>query len=398
MTVAAPRRRLRVVAVSPCGPWRITDGSALVLHHHLQRLGPRHDITLLTVETPPTGYELPGVDIRVFDRHVLPAGVGYAMRRVRAVVSGEPAHAYYAGRRDLLREFGRCVSQEVDVLHLFGWGTAQLVAQAPQVPALHVAVDEWIVGHRNRVLPGWRRLADVGEGRAVVRHERRWYPRQGAVVLVAESDAESLRRAGPGARCEVAPNGVELGLPPAPPAAEPVLVFHGALSVQANIDAAVHLVREVLPLVQEEVPEARAGLVGRDPDPTVRRLAAADVVVTGEGPDIRDALAQGAVYVAPLVSGTGLKNKVLEAMAAGLAVVATTKALGGIGPGPGVVAADTSADLAAAAVALLRDPAGRAAAGQQARARAGDFSWDASADRIEALWQELTAPRHARPG
>jgi glycosyltransferase involved in cell wall biosynthesis len=93
-----------------------------------------------------------------------------------------------------------------------------------------------------------------------------------------------------------------------------------------------------------------------------------------------------------MASGTGLKNKVLEAMAAGLPVVATSRAMNGIGAGAGVVIADTPEAMATAVIELLRDPARRAALGAAGRARVvEDFSWERSAAAIERLWSEAVA-------
>jgi len=97
--------------------------------------------------------------------------------------------------------------------------------------------------------------------------------------------------------------------------------------------------------------------------------------------------------VASMVSGSGIKNKVLEAMAAGRPVVATALALDGIGEGAGVVAADGPAALAAATAELLEDPDRAEAMGAAGRRRVVEaHGWDRSAAALEALWRAAAGP------
>jgi glycosyltransferase involved in cell wall biosynthesis len=92
----------------------------------------------------------------------------------------------------------------------------------------------------------------------------------------------------------------------------------------------------VFPLVRRMVPGSRVVLVGREPAPRVRALKnLAGVEVVGEVPDMRPWLSRAGVYACPMQSGTGIKNKLLEAMANGLAVVATPLALQGLSVTPG---------------------------------------------------------------
>ena len=385
---------MRIVVVSAWDPTRISDGSCLVLHHHLRVLAQRHDLTVLVAEHVAGdggGGTLPeSVQLASFP----PSGsraLDHARRRLAARRSGEPAHVHYVARPELLAALDHEMAAGADLLHLFGWGTAALWPHAAGRPTLHVAVDPWARNAANRRLPGWRRLLDETHGR-IAAHERRHYPHVGAVVVVAPHDAAWLAERVPDARIEVVANGVEAGpTPPAAPAA-PVIGFHGAFEAAANVDAAHALVDEVLPRVRARVPDARAILIGRDPPASVRALAGPFVEVTGTVDAVRPWLEQLAVYVAPIRTGTGLRNKVLEAMAAGRPVVATPLALAGIGTDDGVIEAADVAGLADATVRLLTEPGTAAALGAAARVRVErDFTWEASAARIEALWEGLVS-------
>lgn len=388
---------MRAVVVSAWPPWWLTDGAVWVLHHHLRWLADRHDLTVLAAGAPATESAVPSggrtlpdaVAVRWFGAHRPPA-IDYLQRQVTARRTGEPAHVGYVERPALLEALGHEIRQHrPDVVHAFGWGTAGMWRHVDGVPVVHVAVDAWHRNAANRRLPAWRRITDLGDLRRIRAHERRHYPHAAAVVVVAPDDADEVARIAPAARVEVVPNGVDTGPSPAPPAAAPVLAFHGSFEARHNVDAARLLVTDVLPRVRRDVPDARVLLVGRSPGPEVRRLGGAAVELRADVPDVRAELADAAVYVAPLVSGWGIKNKVLEAMAAGRPVVTTARGAAGIGAGPGVVTADTADAIAGAVVELLRDRDRCAAVGAAGRERVStDFTWAASAGRIEALWHE----------
>jgi len=303
---------------------------------------------------------------------------------VRRVSSGaEPAHVAYVARPALVADLREEIAvQRPDLVHLFGWGTASLHRHLDGVPAVHDAVDPWAAGLGNRARSGLARRLDAGQARRVGAHEARHYPQLAAVVVRSDEDADLLRRQVPGAVVEVVPNGVTL--PPAGAVSdEPVLAFLGAYDATSNVAAAQILVEAVLPLVRSRMPDTKVLLVGRDPPPAVRAL---DAVVTGTVPDVAAALRRASIFVAPMWSGSGVKNKVLEAMAAGLPVIASPLAVQGISVGEGVVVGGSADELADLVVGLLRDPERRRRLGQANRDRAAELSWARSADALERVW------------
>ena len=108
------------------------------------------------------------------------------------------------------------------------------------------------------------------------------------------------------------------------------VLFSGNMSYAPNVDAARYLVEEIMPLVWETVPHATVLLAGADPAPAVRALAAkgpeGKVTVSGRLPDIRTAYASARIFAAPMRIGSGMQNKLLEAMAMHLPCVTTTLA------------------------------------------------------------------------
>jgi glycosyltransferase involved in cell wall biosynthesis len=200
----------------------------------------------------------------------------------------------------------------------------------------------------------------------------------------------------PGTRVEVVPNGVDAGrFQPQPDvtAIPGSIVFVGAMSFPPNVEAMRWFVAEVLPALRATRPEVTVTIVGRDPDPTI--LALADdpaVTVTGPVDDVRPFLARAAVVVAPMVSGSGIKNKILEAMAMQRPVVATSLAAEGLAATPDrdIVVADGAAPFAVAVAALLADPDRAASIAAAGRALVETrYTWEACAAAYAALYGEL---------
>jgi glycosyltransferase involved in cell wall biosynthesis len=183
---------------------------------------------------------------------------------------------------------------------------------------------------------------------------------QGATV-VSERERELVEKIMPGyERVAVVPNGVDLEAytgnfgPPAPG----TLVYTGALTYSANLDAMEFFLCQVFPLVKAQQPDVRLRITGRHEGVRLDRLPlGSGAELTGYVEDIRPVVAQSWVCVVPLRQGGGTRLKILEAMALGTPVVSTSKGAEGIGitPGEDILIADEPAEFAAAVLRLLSD-------------------------------------------
>lgn len=102
------------------------------------------------------------------------------------------------------------------------------------------------------------------------------------------------------------------------------ITFVGNMNYPPNIDASIFLVRDIMPIVWKSKPDATVQLAGANPHSTVTALASEKVKVTGWVNDIRDCYYISRIFVAPMRIGTGLQNKLLEAMAVKLPCITTT--------------------------------------------------------------------------
>ena len=109
------------------------------------------------------------------------------------------------------------------------------------------------------------------------------------------------------------------------------IVFTGNMSYAPNVNAVDYLANEILPMVWKQLPEVKLYIAGATPDPKVKKAACNRIIVSGWLDDIRDAYAQSRIFIAPMRIGTGLQNKLLEAMSMGLPAITSPLANASLG-------------------------------------------------------------------
>lgn len=215
--------------------------------------------------------------------------------------------------------------------------------------------------------------------------------------LIEASQDERLAALMPqGRRVSVLPNGVDhqyfkpVNIPEVPE----TIVFSGKMSYNANIAAVKHFHDNILPLIRAERPNVKFIIVGADPPASIRKLADdPNVTVTGYVDDIRPFIARSAVAVCPITVGVGIQNKVLEAMAMGKPVVATSRACSAITAecGESILVADESSEFAAKVIELLSSPERRKEIGRNAaECVRTNHDWSSIADKLVNIYQEAS--------
>lgn len=104
------------------------------------------------------------------------------------------------------------------------------------------------------------------------------------------------------------------------------LVFTGNMSYPPNIEAALYIKQEIIPLLERKIPQIQCLISGTNPTHALKKQDSSNFKVSGWVEDIRDSYAQAKIFIAPMMIGTGLQNKLLEAMAMGLPCITTTLA------------------------------------------------------------------------
>jgi len=165
------------------------------------------------------------------------------------------------------------------------------------------------------------------------RYEQNFCQKFSDIVVTTEEDKQQILEFNSQANIWVVPNGVDLTTFPyrhSDPGGHK-LIFFGGMDYIANIDAACFFAQEILPKLQQLYPKTTLSIVGANPSLKILKLAELPgIIVTGRVAAIADYLHQATVCVIPMRTGFGIKNKTLEAMAAGTPIVASDRGLSGI--------------------------------------------------------------------
>jgi glycosyltransferase involved in cell wall biosynthesis len=390
---AAPSR-LRILVCALEAPLPPPNGLRLQLSALVRELGKSHDLRIV-------GYRMPDQEAPAPDSWRLLSGGGArgisrGLTLARAAFVGRPPHVDQLAARLLPPVGDELRSFDPHVIHVASGRLAALGGKLEGRPAVLAALDAWHLNvvARARLAPLHRRPGFALQAALTRRFESREYARFDRVVVVSDEDADALRSVNPLIRLDVIPNGVDAeafgsdGSHREPGA----IVFTGVMSFPPNVAAATFMARRVLPAVRADRTDARLWLVGRDPAPAVLELAGAPgVEVVGEVQDMRPWLSRASVYACPMVSGTGIKNKLLEAMANGLPCVATPLAIRGLRAEPGrdIIVGAGEAEIAAGIVRVLGDETLARALGEAGRSAViAHHGWAAAADAYEQLYRE----------
>lgn len=173
------------------------------------------------------------------------------------------------------------------------------------------------------------------------------------------------------------------------------LVISGKMSYHANVTMTLHLVRDIMPTVWQQRPDARLLIVGKDPTRDIQALAEnPNITVTGTVDSLPPYLQRATVAVAPITYGAGMQNKILEAMSCGTPVVTTPQAVTSLclEPGRDLVVADTPEKYARAILDLLDQPQQQMQLSENGRRYVEHYHhWPNVAARLETIYREAIA-------
>lgn len=217
------------------------------------------------------------------------------------------------------------------------------------------------------------------------------------VIAVSNEDASILRQYHPQKPVPVVANGIftdeyekantELRL------SKPALVFTGKMDYRPNVDAVQWFTEQILPLIKQAAADVKFYIVGQKPHENLEPLRDnSSVVVTGWVESVLPYLKSASVYVAPLRMGSGTRLKILEAMAAGCAVVATTLAASGMQRETemGMLIVDNPDKMAETIIKLLNTPDYRSKLGQTAHQYVKThYDWSVLIPKLLAAYEAL---------
>lgn len=378
----------------------------MVSYHRLVHLSREHDVTLVSYvwgdddEMRARALEQYCQEIHLIRKSRLASlafvAIGLLMPRV-------PLQVAYNFSFAMLRTVGRLTRcQRFDVCHVVMVRMAFLL-RGMHSPVCLELVDSMTLNISRRIEreTGLRRLAFKEELRRLRFYERRMVDTAAASIVVSDIDQKSLDSP----KVAVVPLGVQIAGRPNPALGRPVIIFTGNMFYYPNETACLWFAADCFPRIRARVPNAEFRIVGRRPSKRLKGLAATPgISVRGEVSSIGAELEQARIAIAPIQAGSGMQFKILEAMAKGIPVVATTLARGSIGAiaDRDILIADDADSFADACVSLLQSDAIAARIGMAGFTLVKEsYSWDHVNARLDGIYERsgiTSAAADARSG
>ncbi|HPA46891.1 MAG TPA: glycosyltransferase family 4 protein [bacterium] len=364
---------MRILFVTPVIPSE-TDGRRP--YNFLRYLAKRHQVHVLAIQLP----------VQTMDDTVRIAKLGANAKAFRpggvtsaflSVFRGEPLRVGWcrsSGLRAMLREFVQ--KHSVDVVHFDRMRMGQYAINLPGIPKLIDFTDSMAL-YLERSMP-YRisfldRIVDGYDLATIPRHETKILEHVNLGLLCSDVDLARFQQDHPSAPIEIIQNGVnteEFVPQTRGDVALPRCIITGSLFYFPNIDAIRYYEQEIWPRVRMRVRGIKTEIIGARPTPEINSLNdKLGLIVKANVKRMSDQLYQEDVYVCPLRVGAGMRNKLLEAMAAGMAVVTSPLGCEGLGVrhNEHVIVAENPAQFAEAIVQLVNNPEFRTKLGMQAR-------------------------------
>jgi sugar transferase (PEP-CTERM/EpsH1 system associated) len=387
---------MKILFITPRFPYPPLRGDQVIPYYRLRTLGQKHEITILSFYEKPN--ELVGIkQIEPYCDAIytvrLPKWQSLSNMAGGVFLSDLPLQVLYYRSSAFQTQLKIILEQNhFDLVHAFMLRIAPYVStiSAPKVIEL---IDSMQLNLERRLSmePVTRRWLFQEELRRIISYEQKIGDFFDRMIVVAEKDRALIKSD----RVQVIPNGVDTNLfkPELKAQPNPVIIFSGNMGYAPNINAVNWFVELCLPRIQQVIPSASLIIAGANPNREMRGLERrGQITVTGFVDSMAETLNQASVAIAPMQSGSGIQNKILEAMACELPVVTTTLGLGSIKAQPGqeILVADSPESFADTLITLLQNPQLTKEIGQRARTFViQNHSWEYGATQIEEVYNQI---------
>jgi sugar transferase (PEP-CTERM/EpsH1 system associated) len=386
---------MRILFIAPQFPYPPIRGDNLRSYHFLRLLNLRHNITLVTPISGPLDEKAQDTIAQLCERFIaVPISQRKAIMNLsRSPFTYLPLQVLYFCPSGLEKAVRELVNKETfDLIHVHLARMAPAVTEINRIAKVLDFTDALSLNMQRRSeLERWP-LKWIFKRES----DRMSLYEQELIFLFEQQIVSSLvDKAAIGAHksIHVVPNGVNIEEFPYNEKGREnkIIVFIGRMSYFPNASAAIYFANHVFPIIRREEPEARFLIVGDNPPHRIQSLSRfPGIEVTGYVPDVWDYLTKSSVAVAPMQAGTGIQNKVLEAMSSGTPVVATPYALGGIDAhnGDNLLVAWDAKGLANHVIQLLNDSTLRNHLARNARKLIEQkFTWERAVRMLEEVYQ-----------
>lgn len=401
---------MRILVISNTPPR--ADKNTMGIHqvyNRLRKLSDKHEITvaftnLENLPEPETSPQVPFQLIRLPNPKHPTRLLVNARPRVywiwhawrQALIAREPQiyrELYDAALTEAIAQYAQKLAP--DVVHVYG--EAMLMNTPRDCPRLLADFPDLfstLFGRADEIMPRrWHRWLHAREIQKIQRVERKIIDQATTVLFFSEIDRAAAQRFAPEMRAHVIPSAVDMDFFQSADAEQAnVILFTGTLSYGPNIQALEFFVRDIFPRVQSIVPMSHLEIVGYQPPPSILSMENESIRVYANVPDVRPFFARATICIAPILSGSGTRNKIVEAWAMRKAVVSTRIGAEGL---EGVdhehlLLADEPGAFADAVGQLLQNPALRRELGENGHTLAKQrYSLAVAAEELNRIYLSL---------
>ncbi|MFH1039027.1 MAG: glycosyltransferase family 4 protein [PVC group bacterium] len=378
-------------------PYPPNDGGKIRIYQMLKNLADRYDIHFLSFYRDPAERErLEG--IRPFCRSADAVLYGHQPMGLFSRALFPQYCQYWINPAMVKKITGILQSRPIGLAQIDFTLMAYYGRVIGDIPSIFVEHDAGILEFGKSYNPagrGWKKLLEFYEWMRMLHFELDLLPAFTKVIVLNREDEDLLKSFLPLLDISTVTMGTDLEqfLEPYRRVGNKKMIYVGSMDHYPNVDAVSWFVSSMLPLIRETEPEAALMIVGSGTSDRIADIRGRPgVEYIGPVEDVRPYLREVAVFVAPVRLGSGMKGKVLEALAMAKPMVATPVAASGIPvvSGEHLLIADDARSFSKGVIRLFRDPALRETVARNGqRLVRENFGWKAKADEMDLIYREI---------
>ncbi len=376
-------------------PYPIEKGDKLRAFHQIRCLARNNEVILCALSDSPVHPEAEKV-LNGFcsEVHIIPVyKAGMVWNVIKAFFNGNPLQVGYFYRCSARGKINAIIAKSRPD-HIF----CQLIRVSEYVKdsGIHKTLDYqdiFSMGAKRRAEKStpFMKWLFMMEYKRLIRYENAIFEKFDAKTIISQPDRDLLPHPDRN-KVVIIPNGVDHDyFNPVKGDKTYDVVFTGNMGYPPNIDAARFIAEEIFPLVLKQFPHAKLLLAGATPHTRVQALKSENITVSGWMADIRESYASSRIFIAPMRIGTGLQNKLLEAMAMEMPCITSLLANQALGAKENeeILIGNTAQEYANHIIRLLKDTKYADAVAENGHEFVKTaFSWENSVEMLETLFNK----------
>ena len=323
---------MKLLIILSRGPYPLEKGDKLRAFHQLKYLAKNNDVSLVClndIELHPEANAVLNSICR--EVHIVQLSkFQIVLNLVKGLFSTKPLQVSYFYSKKAQQLIDSIItSKQPDHIYCQLIRTTEYVKQYTSIPKTLDYMDALSKGIERRIAKAnwlFKTILKL-EYKRLYTYEKTIFSFFNNKTIISEQDRELINHPDKNS-IEIVANGVDESFLNFPKKEDKKydLLFSGNMSYPPNIESAVYIVEKILPLVKKQIPNIQLMIAGTSPTSKIIALRSNNVLVSGWVKDIKEIYASSKIVIAPMQTGTGLQNKLLEAMAMGIPCISSTLA------------------------------------------------------------------------